>query len=222
MSGGGANPNPRADYVIDGLEYDKRGALRHAAVAAERATRETWTTLDLCARQAWPFPDKFFDVALCTHVLEDLRDPIWVCHEIARIAKAGYIEVPSRILEQSLGVEHPRYAGYYHHRWLVTAQGSTLQFRHKPHSLHVRRDSIVTAVGPNEEINPAVANLSLPWSGAFAAEEILCFDDVEVDRELSDFALQARREAALTVPVKRPLLVALKRWIYFQRLKRRF
>jgi hypothetical protein len=218
--GGGANPSPRADYVIDGLEFDQRGALRRVGSIEERVTPERWVTLDLCERKCWPFPDKFFDFATCTHVLEDLRDPIWVCSEIARIAKAGYIEVPSRVVEQSRGVEHPCYAGYYHHRWLVSMEGTKLQFRFKPHSLHVIRAAIVTEVGPNREINPKYANLSFDWQGTFEAEEVLCFDDQDVERELCAFAAPFQGLSDLTVPVNRPWVLALKRWVYFRRLRR--
>ena len=47
----------------------------------------------------WPFPDKTFDFVVCSHLLEDVRDPITVCRELCRVGKAGYIETPSRIRE---------------------------------------------------------------------------------------------------------------------------
>src|SRR4051812_6253580 len=116
--GGGAVPFPRADYVIDALTYDEQGATAGVDLpGGVRYSRDTWITVDLCEHRPWPFPDKFFDYAVCSHVLEDIRDPIWVCSELCRVAKAGYIEVPSRIVEQTRGIEHPLYAGYYHHRW---------------------------------------------------------------------------------------------------------
>ncbi len=218
--GGGANPCSRADFVIDGLSYEQRGALNKAPSAEERVQRSTWIQLDLCAHTPWPFPDKYFDVALCTHVLEDLRDPIWVCHEIARIAKAGYIEVPSRVVEQSRGVEHPCYAGYYHHRWLVTSQNNKLLFRHKPHSLHVIPGAIVAEVGANQVLNQKYTNLGFEWSGSFEAEEVLCFDEQEVNRELCEFVETFSKGDDLTVPVPRPWMSRLKRWWYYHRLKR--
>lgn len=217
--GGGANPCVRADYVIDGLSYEQRGALGGGKAEGERFSRLTWTQLDLCARQSWPFQDKFFDVALCTHVLEDLRDPVWVCSEISRIAKRGYVEVPSRILEQSLGVEHPRYAGFYHHRWLVSTVGRKLMFRLKPHCLHVVDEAIVTRVGANETINPIHANLAFEWSGSLDAAEVLCFDEQDVGRELCSFARDCRGIPDLKVPFRRPWIVAFKRWVYYTRLK---
>src|SRR5689334_2177711 len=77
--GGGASPFPRADYVIDALPYDARETLGRLNVGIEpRFTRETWRQLDLCDRKPWPFPDKFFDFSVCSHLLEDVRDPIWI------------------------------------------------------------------------------------------------------------------------------------------------
>lgn len=260
--GGGANPNPRADYVIDGLAYEERGALRCAGQVSpsaprveDRVTRDKWITLDLCERKPWPFPDKFFDYATCTHVLEDVRDPIWVCSEIRRIAKAGFISTPSRVVEQSRGVEHPLYAGYYHHRWLVAVEhhgqrGSSttkdaknskeevmdgvrgacepcgnpcgvprLEFRFKPHLLHATPGAIITRVGANQQINPRYAEVTLEWSGSFEAREVLCFDDQAVERELCETAARYKRLPDLKLPVRRPWLQALKRHVYFARLR---
>lgn len=219
--GGGAAPFERADHVIDGLAYEERGRLCGGQrPARERFTRETWTQLDLCQRQPWPFPDGRFDYAVCTHVLEDLRDPIWVCAEMQRIARAGYIEVPSRVAEQSRGVEHPLYAGYYHHRWLVSIEDGVLVFRHKPHSLHALRDAVVVTLGPWRMINPRHAVLTLEWNGTLAAREQLEFDEATVNRELCRFAAQARQLPDLTVPRGGSGRERLLRWLYFQRLRR--
>ena len=217
--GGGANPFPRADFVVDGLTYEQRGALRRSDTVVERVTKDSWITLDLCEHKPWPFPDKFFDYATCTHVLEDVRDPIWVCSEIRRIAKAGFISTPSRIVEQSRGVEHPLYAGYYHHRWLVSAMETRLEFRFKPHLLHVIPGAIVTDVGPNRQVNPRDADLVVEWNDTFDAKEILCFDEQAVGKELCDFSDSVRGQEDLTIPVRRTWVAAVKRWVYFQRLR---
>jgi SAM-dependent methyltransferase len=42
----------------------------------------------------YPFSDNEFDYLICTHVLEHLDDPVRACSEFARIARAGYLEVP--------------------------------------------------------------------------------------------------------------------------------
>src|SRR5438067_2197296 len=106
--GGGASPFPRADFVIDAVPFDASGTgssgnIHKLLNTQTRYSRNTWTQIDICERKTWPFPDKTFDFAVCSHLLEDLRDPIWVCSELRRVAKAGYIEVPSRIEEQTLG-----------------------------------------------------------------------------------------------------------------------
>ncbi len=217
--GGGANPLPRADYVIDGLAYKARGALRKGAGQDDGIPEEHWVTLDICEHKPWPFPDKYFDYANCTHVLEDVRDPVWVCSEIQRIAKAGIISTPSRIVEQSRGVEHPCYAGYYHHRWLVSVEGSQLVFRFKPHSLHVIRGAIVADVGPNRQIDSRYVEMIFEWSGSFQAVEYLCFDDQQVEHELCEYAASVRTMPGLTVPAMRSPLEKIKRFIYFMRLR---
>jgi hypothetical protein len=219
--GGGASPFRRADHVIDGVAYGDRGRLDSAPSRdGERFSVRTWVQLDLCGRDPWPFPDKFFDFAVCSHVLEDVRDPIWVCSELSRIARAGYIETPSRLVEQSLGVEHPGYAGFLHHRWLVSIEDGVLSFRYKPHSLHVQRDAIVAVLGPSRRLKAAHQTVSLWWTGQVRCREELCFDEDDVNRELCAFAAQGRRIADLTVPSGRPLGWVLKRHLFFHRLRR--
>lgn len=221
--GGGASPFPRADHVIDALAFEEAGrgsdGSSHAALnAPTRFSRESWTQIDLCDRRPWPIPDKAFDFAVCSHLLEDVRDPVWVCAEIQRIARAGYIEVPSRVEEQSTGVENPRYAGYAHHRWLISRQGNRLEFRHKPHSLHSVDEAIVAKLGPGRRINPEHAVVSHDWVGGFDAAEILEFDEGRTIEELCAFAGQARLLPDLTVSIAMPLLKRLKRGVYYARL----
>src|SRR5262245_2645151 len=84
--GGGASPFPRADYVIDFVPYERRASLGEMRLEYQpRYSESTWVKWDLCDHKPWPFPDKFFDFATCSHLLEDIRDPIWVCSELCRI-----------------------------------------------------------------------------------------------------------------------------------------
>jgi hypothetical protein len=221
--GGGASPFPRADYVIDAMPYGKRGSGSDGNVHEKlgikpRFGADRWIQTDLCDRRPWPVADKAFDFATCSHLLEDIRDPIWVCSELCRIAKAGYIEVPSRVVEQSKGVENPRHAGFYHHRWLVTQNHGRLEFRHKPHVLHSVNDAIITHLGPGRCINPEHAIVTLDWTGRCDATEILEFDERNVIRELCDFATSARRLENLTVKVPLAPLRLMKRRIFYFKL----
>lgn len=221
--GGGAAPFPRADCVLDALAFDDAGSgsdgnTHQTLGITPRYNRERWIQLDMCDRAPWPFTDKAFDFAVCSHLLEDVRDPIWICSELCRIAKAGYIEVPSRVLEQSRGVEHPHYAGYGHHRWLISVEGNSLLFRHKPHVLHSVTDAIVANLSPGRRINPAHASISLEWSGHFQAQEVLEFNEHNTIAELCAFAGHARLLPDLTVGQPMPLMTRIKRHVYYHRL----
>jgi hypothetical protein len=221
--GGGAAPFPRADHVIDALPIESAGlgsdGNSHQALnATPRYNRERWTQLDLCDRRAWPFADKTFDFAICSHLLEDVRDPTWICSELRRIAKAGNMEEPSRVEEQSKGVENPRHAGYGHHRWLITKPGEGLRFRHKPHVLHSVNDAIVTNLSPARRINPRHAVISLDWRERFEASEVLEFNERRIIDELCELARQARSLPDLTVRAPMPLTTRIKRHLLYRRL----
>ena len=86
--GGWARPFARANWVIDLLPYDTRGlyGYEQGDSGSERFSADTWIQRDICAREPWPFENDQFDFAICSHTLEDIRDPIWVCDEINRIA----------------------------------------------------------------------------------------------------------------------------------------
>src|SRR5882672_6252258 len=117
--GGWGKPFARADWVIDLMPHETRGIYGETPDRdAERFSAATWVERDICDREPWPFTDRQFEFAICSQTLEDVRDPVWVCSELNRVAKAGYIEVPSRLEEQSWGCAG-EFVGWDHHRWLI-------------------------------------------------------------------------------------------------------
>ncbi|MGH7917573.1 MAG: methionine biosynthesis protein MetW [Candidatus Binataceae bacterium] len=115
--GGWARPFNRANFVIDAEPYETRGYFSDPKLASKRGWfapaqggvrewfgKETWIQRDLCERTAFPFKDKEIDFVICSHTLEDIRDPLWVCSEILRIGKRGYIEVPSGWPSRAVGL----------------------------------------------------------------------------------------------------------------------
>src|SRR4051794_29855952 len=102
--GGGADPPNPADWVMDVLPYESRGFYQRQGWAEpdpepERFTAETWIQRDICDRDSFPFDQDEIDFVVCAHTLEDVRDPLWVCAEMSRVARAGYVEVPSMLEE---------------------------------------------------------------------------------------------------------------------------
>ena len=125
--GGGAQPLNRADYVLDIMSYENRAKFGCIGTQKENFSKDTWIVRDICNKKCWPFKDKEFDFVLCSQVLEDIRDPIWVCQEIVRVGKMGYVEVPS-ISKELSRPESYFYRGYCHHRWLITLEEKKLVF----------------------------------------------------------------------------------------------
>jgi hypothetical protein len=134
--GGWASPFNRANYVVDIYPYETRGGQGSQGGNKEFFTKNTWINHDVSSKKSLPFKDNQFDFVICSHILEDVRDPVFLCSEIMRVGKRGYFEVPSEIVELTRGVANNSYCGYYHHRWLVRIENNSLKFRFKPHFIH--------------------------------------------------------------------------------------
>jgi SAM-dependent methyltransferase len=132
--GGAGSVSRHATHVIDRLPYEWWQAWPQKGTTA--IPRENYVVHDVCDSRPFPFPDKYFDFVVSSHTLEDLRDPIRVCEEMSRVGKAGYLETPSPLLELSWGRDKAPWAGYCHHRWLVSVEKDALVFRLKPHLIH--------------------------------------------------------------------------------------
>lgn len=126
--GGWWKPLNRADDVVDLLRYETRGGGGTLGDDPERYSAETWHQFDIC-ETPWPFSDKEFDFAYCGQTLEDIRDPIAACRELSRIARRGYVEVPSVWIECTFDIDvgplTHRYPGFEKHRWLVFDEGDS-------------------------------------------------------------------------------------------------
>ena len=65
-----------------------------------------------------------FDFCICTHTLEDIMNPAFVCEQICKIAKTGYISFPSK--HRELSRCEGLYRGYIHHRFIFTIKDNKL------------------------------------------------------------------------------------------------
>ena len=93
------------------------------------------------------------------------------CQELVRVARAGYLEFPSRLWEQQWSVQG-EWAGFSHHHWLVDldAEHSHVTFTFKYHALH--GDAEALHVGPTP---PEEQTHGLWWDGTFTASEQVFF-----------------------------------------------
>ena len=198
--GGWAKPLPRADWVLDLLPYETRGLYGSETSDPERFSAETWVQLDLCDRDPWPFEDDFFDFAVCSHTLEDVRDPIGVARELSRVAKAGYVEVPAPVEELTWGVHGP-WVGWSHHHWIVEHTGGELVFTFKPHLLGADGRHLPEGTHAALPIEQRVHQLW--WTGSIPAREQVLVGAEQFDPWLAGL-LDAHGGAA--PPRKRGLL----------------
>ena len=65
------------------------------------------------------FDDGEFDFVICRQVLEHVADPVRAASELSRVARRGFIEVPSRAGDVN---------GNPTHRWIVDLEGDVMVF----------------------------------------------------------------------------------------------
>lgn len=195
--GGWACPFNRANYVMDVEPYETRGYYRTIGLPASQGgdrkhfSRDTWIRRDICNREPYPFPDKSVDFVVCSHTLEDIRDPLWVCSEMVRIGKRGYVEVPSRLAESIRGWESDRIAGLTHHRWLIEIdpEAKALRFLMKHHMIHSHwRFSFPPSFSRSLSEEQRLSWLF--WEGSFARSEVILVGHDPIASELEGYVAQ--------------------------------
>ncbi len=153
---GGSAPFYKAAHILDiqqppaeQLRLNCWGYPAAEQVAAQDRDwgRVPYTTLDLCAGERWPFEDQSFDLGLCSHTLEDIRDPLPACRELARVCRRVLIICPSRLIEHIRGIAHPRLTGFLHHAWMVEVKDDVLVFRRKTQVLELPQCHITCPFG---------------------------------------------------------------------------
>jgi hypothetical protein len=190
--GGWACPFNRANWIIDSGSYETRGYYEKIGMPKSQGgekeffSKESWIERDFCDREPWPFEDNFFDFSICSHTLEDIRDPLYVCSELIRVSKRGYIEVPSRLIETCRGAESDSIAGLSHHRWLVDINNNHIQFTMKYHIIH---GDMLLSFPPQfiKTISPDKAISYLFWDNEFSFAETRLDGGENIYQELHDF-----------------------------------
>ena len=102
--GGGHNPHPRSNVVVD--KYVDSNFHRSGDIKVLK--NQQFLNAD---GENLPFADKEFDYVICCQVLEHVENPVRFLSEQFRVAKRGYIETPSLIGEYLF----PRES----HKWIL-------------------------------------------------------------------------------------------------------
>ncbi len=221
--GGWGHPFNRANYVLDLAPYETRGFYNRTFAkntpippiggTVEMFTKDTWIMRDICAKEPYPFRDKELDFVVCSHTLEDIRDPLWVCSEMIRIGKAGYIEVPSRVWETCRGIQ-PGIAGLSHHRWLIDIEPAqnSIRFLQKYHRIHHWRNSLPPSV--LRKLREEETAQWLFWDGSFEFQEELINGEGEQLQEMRRFVQQRRPYSKLRLAADDQLMQV---WMLYRR-----
>ncbi len=102
--GGGHNPHPRSNTIVD--KYIESNYHRSGDVKVLQ--NQKFVEAD---GENLPFQNNEFDYVICNQVLEHVENPTAFLNEQMRVAKRGYIEIPSLIGEYL----HPKES----HKWLI-------------------------------------------------------------------------------------------------------
>ncbi len=114
--GGAAGPWGGATHILD--------IQPGQAFVGDIGRLDIWETVRAFSRH--------WDLVVCTHTLEDLRDPGFVLDQINTLTThgAGFIAVPHKHTELS-NLDSQAYVGYCHHRWVFAFQNETLRLAPK-------------------------------------------------------------------------------------------
>jgi ubiquinone/menaquinone biosynthesis C-methylase UbiE len=102
--GGGHNPHPRSNVVVD--KYIDSNYHRHSNIKVLK--NQEFIEAD---GENLPFGDNEFDYVICNQVLEHVQNPAAFLKEQMRVARSGYLETPSLIGEYLFPKES--------HKWLI-------------------------------------------------------------------------------------------------------
>lgn len=201
--GGWYRPLNLATHVIDILPYETRRTQEPLDPEnPERFTAQTWRVADICDGP-WPYDDDQFDFVFCSHTLEDVRDPVHVAREIARVGKAGYIETPSAMREIFVKRRWPWRSlfrggapdiGFPHHRWFMEPDGPRgVVFSAKTARVAEVRHFYLTRREAGGKLTQAESGCGLWWEGSFTARENIHLDYDAYHRDLKRRALETIR-----------------------------
>lgn len=195
--GSGQSPQSRVDVVVEKYLFDDFERPKEAAVSFSKP-------VVVGDGEALPFADGAFAYCMCLHVLEHATDPALFAGEIARVAQAGFVQVPSRLAELTFG--------WPYHPWLIDKVDGHLVFEPKNgraapcgdvlHDLFARDALTRTWFGSHRSL----FHHSAEWSSRLSVEvtdeaERLESAHVDVEKTVATLTQLAAEGAIPSVPV---------------------
>tara|TARA_Y100000361_G_scaffold118134_1_gene109422 strand:- start:11153 stop:12805 length:1653 start_codon:yes stop_codon:yes gene_type:complete len=107
-----------------------------------------------------------FDFCIASHIIEDISLPEVLIQNIGKIAKEGFIGVPSKYNELAKHGDN-KYIGSIHHRWIYTIKNSKL-FTY-PKINFIDTDDRLTKIGSNA---PHLWDFSFFWQNSISVDII--------------------------------------------------
>lgn len=211
--GGSSAPFNRASHIIDVVPYEGINWAQAKGNGSSQLKKENYIQFDICSREPWPYKDKEFDFSICSHVLEDIRDPLWVCSELIRTSKAGYIEIPSRLYETTFNIEVGGLSGASHHRWVIDMDGNKIRFTMK--FMHIHCKAINKNRGTYDKNNEGMY-LCLEWSDSFEYYENFLDSGKKIFEYLLDTEISEKKKWKIYAKIE-PKNIFIRWMKYFKR-----
>jgi len=164
--GSGDFPHPRANVLVDKYVNDNYHRCGDIRVGRKQVFVEADGT-------SLPFKDKEFDYVICSHTLEHVEDPAAFIAEQFRVARRGYMEIPSLLGEYLCPKESHKWISHEHNNVLYLVEKQKLAVA-KGYDLgdlileYLPKHSIGFKI--LERTHPNLKSICIEWENDFAFE----------------------------------------------------
>lgn len=193
--GGGGMPHPRASLIIDKF-LEKDGLKQHGM--ADLVIDRPFVHADACKM---PFPDKFFDYVIASHVIEHIPEAEMnrFVSEIVRVGQAGYIEAPGPLYETLRDIPE--------HLWFVVCAGNTVHLTPKRREDIPPQKQLVNPMFSDCDFSPIVKRHADIWHTGMEWENSF---EIQIHENLSEL-WQFYDEQQLTETIKKRIALATEK-----------
>lgn len=164
--GGGHNPHPRANVVVDKFtdtNYHRSGDIKVLK-------KQQFINAD---GENLPFKDHEFDYVICCHVLEHVENPVQFLSELFRVGKRGYLETPSLLGEYLFPRESHKWILHEHNDILYLVDKAKLGFTYGYDLGELIQEYLPThSIGfkITERTHPNLLSVRIEWESDFKYE----------------------------------------------------